>query len=114
VKGSDRGLILMHYPCFCLEWLRNTTNKLRLDSRSAVRESNPGSPEYDAGVLTTWPRLSVSSRLLLPLSVGTLFWNTLYKLLPLTSETKIHTKQDVGKIVLFLCNHMQGFRQNVW
>jgi hypothetical protein len=43
----------------CLERLRKTTKDLSHDSRSPGRDLKPGSPEYDGGLLNTWPRPSV-------------------------------------------------------
>lgn len=45
-----------------MEGLRQNTKKLSEDSRSPVTGFNPGYKEYDAGLLSTWPRLSVSGR----------------------------------------------------
>jgi hypothetical protein len=39
--------------------LRKTTNTLNQDSQSLGRNLKPGPSEYEAGVLTTVPRLSV-------------------------------------------------------
>jgi hypothetical protein len=38
---------LWYYPGTCLEKLKNTTKTLNQDSRSAGRDLNPGSPEYE-------------------------------------------------------------------
>jgi hypothetical protein len=62
---------LRYYPVICLEGLRKTTKNLSQDRRSLGRDLNPGPPEYEAGVLTTRPRRSVSP--VLPL--GTENWN---------------------------------------
>jgi hypothetical protein len=57
--GSDRGLILRYYPGIRLEGLRKTTkNSIKTAGRRG-RESSPELPGYEAGVLTTRPRLSV-------------------------------------------------------
>jgi hypothetical protein len=46
-------------PGICLEGLRETTKNLGQDSRSPGQDLNPGSPEYEAGELTTRPQHSV-------------------------------------------------------
>jgi hypothetical protein len=46
--GSVRGLILRYYPGIRLEGLRKNTENLNQDSRSPG--SDPGPPEYEAGV----------------------------------------------------------------
>jgi hypothetical protein len=56
-KGSWSNLRC--YPGICLEELRKTT-KLGQGSWSLGQDLNLGPPEYEAGVLTTWPQLSVS------------------------------------------------------
>jgi hypothetical protein len=53
VEGRCRDFILRYYPNV-MEVLRKTTKNFSHDSRST------GSPEYEAGVLTTRPRRSVS------------------------------------------------------
>jgi hypothetical protein len=52
LEGSARGLMLRYSPGIRLEGLRKTTKK-PLDSRSLGREPT----EYEAGVLTSRPRL---------------------------------------------------------
>jgi hypothetical protein len=59
LEGSGRGLILRYYPGVCLKGLRKTTKTLSQDNRSPGRGLYPGPPEYEVGVLTTQPRLSV-------------------------------------------------------
>jgi hypothetical protein len=59
LEGSGRGPVL-RYPGISLEGLTKTTNNLCQDSRSSSQDLNPGPPEYEAGVLTTRPRSSVS------------------------------------------------------
>jgi hypothetical protein len=49
----------MHYLGICLEELGETTNDLSQDSRSSDRYLNPGTLEYEAGVLTVLSRRSV-------------------------------------------------------
>jgi hypothetical protein len=44
---------LRYYPGICLEGLRKTTKILSQDSRHPGRDLNQGSPEEEAGVLTT-------------------------------------------------------------
>jgi hypothetical protein len=57
--GSGRGLILRYYPGIHLEGLRKTTkNSIRMAGLRG-RDLDPGPPEYEAGVLMTWPRPSV-------------------------------------------------------
>jgi hypothetical protein len=54
VEWGDRGLI--HGTTLgCLEGLRKTTKNLGKDSRFPGRDVNPAPPEYEAGVLSTWP-----------------------------------------------------------
>jgi hypothetical protein len=48
-------------PSICLEGLRKSTKRISQDSRSPVRDLNPGYPAYEAGVLTTRPRRSMRS-----------------------------------------------------
>jgi hypothetical protein len=48
-----------YYTGICLEGLTKTMKNLSQDSRSPGRDSNPGPPEYYAGMLTTRPRRSV-------------------------------------------------------
>jgi hypothetical protein len=63
-KGSGRVLILIYYPGIRLEGLRKTTKNLSEDSLSSARNSNPEPPEYEAGVMITPPRRSVSDPIL--------------------------------------------------
>jgi hypothetical protein len=50
--GSGRGIILKYYPGIRLEGLRITTKtSIRIAGRRG-RDLNPGTPEYEAGVLT--------------------------------------------------------------
>jgi hypothetical protein len=42
-------------PVTHLEGLRKTTKTLRQDSRSSGQDWNPGPPEYESEMLTTWP-----------------------------------------------------------
>jgi hypothetical protein len=54
------------------------------DSRSSDRNLNTGPPEYEVGVLTTWPLSSVKNyRLLIRVSFNysSLLWSSLYLLL---------------------------------
>jgi hypothetical protein len=57
LEGSDRGLILRGCSRIRLEELRKT-----IRSQSEFPDSrprfDPGAPEYEAGVLTTQPRLT--------------------------------------------------------
>jgi hypothetical protein len=46
-----------YYLNICLEGLRKTTRNLSQDSRSPCQDLNPGPPEYEAGVLTTWQKM---------------------------------------------------------
>jgi hypothetical protein len=48
-----------YYPGICLERLRKTTKNLSQDIPSMGRDLNAGPPEYEVGVLTNRPRLSV-------------------------------------------------------
>jgi hypothetical protein len=59
MEGSGRGLILILYPDICPEDLRKTTINLNQYSRSPGRDLKSGPPEYEAGLLTTRPQLSV-------------------------------------------------------
>jgi hypothetical protein len=59
LEGSDRGLILRHYPGFRLEGLGRNTENLCQYRRSPCRNLNPGPSKYEAGMLTTRPRHSV-------------------------------------------------------
>jgi hypothetical protein len=59
LEGSGCGLILRCYTSICLEGLRKITKKLSQDSRSPVRDLNPGPRKYEAEVLTIRPRRSV-------------------------------------------------------
>jgi hypothetical protein len=54
VEGSGRGLILRYYPGNLLEELWKTTQHNSKDSQFPGRDLNPGSPEYEAGVLTIY------------------------------------------------------------
>jgi hypothetical protein len=56
LEGNCRGLILRYYPGIRLEELRKSTKTLSQDCPSPGRDSNPGTPEYEAGVLSTRPR----------------------------------------------------------
>jgi hypothetical protein len=58
VEGSGRVLILRNNPVICLEGLRKTTKNFSQYSCYLGRDMNPGSPEYEAGVLATRPRRS--------------------------------------------------------
>jgi hypothetical protein len=60
-KGCGRKrswLNLRYYTSICLEVLKKNISQ---DNRSPGRDLNPGPPEYDAGMLTTKLRRSVSS-----------------------------------------------------
>jgi hypothetical protein len=48
--GSGRNLILRYYPGIRQEGLRKTTKPLNQDSRSPGPRTNPGPPEYEAGL----------------------------------------------------------------
>jgi hypothetical protein len=61
LEGSFRGIILRYYPGIGLEELRKTTKNLNQDSRFPGRDLKPGPTEYEAGVLTTRPRLSIEN-----------------------------------------------------
>jgi hypothetical protein len=50
---------LRHYPGIYLKRLRKIMEKLSQDRRSPDRDFKPGPPEYEAGMLTTRPRLPV-------------------------------------------------------
>jgi hypothetical protein len=50
----------MYYPRIFLDKLRKSTKNLSQDNRSPGPDVKLGSPEYEAGVLTTLPRLSGS------------------------------------------------------
>jgi hypothetical protein len=57
--SSGSGLILRCYPGIRLEGLRKTTKtSIRIAGRQG-RESSPGPPEQEAGVLTTIPQCPV-------------------------------------------------------
>jgi hypothetical protein len=58
-KVSPPCSTLRYYPGIYLEVLRKTTRNLSQHGRSPSRDMNPGPPEYEAGVLTTWRRRSV-------------------------------------------------------
>jgi hypothetical protein len=53
-------LILRYCPGILLEGLRITTKDFSHDIRSPDRDLNPKPPEYEAGVLATRPRRSMS------------------------------------------------------
>jgi hypothetical protein len=55
---SRRGLTLRYYPSIRLEGLCKTTETLNYDSRR--RDSKPGPPEYEVGMLTSRTRRAVS------------------------------------------------------
>jgi hypothetical protein len=60
--GSGRGLILRYYLGIRLEELKKKLKpSIRIAGRQG-RESNPGNPEYDVGVLTNRPRRSVEGK----------------------------------------------------
>jgi hypothetical protein len=54
--GSGRGLILRYYPDIRLEVPRKSTKNFSQGSWSSGRDSNPGPPEYEAGLLISQPR----------------------------------------------------------
>jgi hypothetical protein len=58
-KGLWPNLKKAYYLGIRLEGLRKTAKPPRDDSRSPGRDFNPGSPEYEAVVLTTRPRRPV-------------------------------------------------------
>jgi hypothetical protein len=60
LEGSDRDLIVMYYPGICLEGLKKITKDPSQYSRSPGRDLNPEHREYEAEVLTTRPRRSVT------------------------------------------------------
>jgi hypothetical protein len=62
LEGSGRGLILKYYHGTRLEGLRTSTKTICDDSWRPGRNFNPGPFEYEAGVLTTRPRRSVTFR----------------------------------------------------
>lgn len=43
-----------YYTIICLERLKKTTKNLSLESLSSDRVLNPGPPEYEVGVLTSF------------------------------------------------------------
>jgi hypothetical protein len=51
-------LVLIYYPSSCLEGLR-ITPKLSQDSRYPNRDLNPGPPEFEVVVLSSWPLRAV-------------------------------------------------------
>jgi hypothetical protein len=55
--GSGLGLIVKYYPDISLERLRKTTKTLSQGSQSPAQDFNPGTTEYEAGMLTTRPQL---------------------------------------------------------
>jgi hypothetical protein len=50
----------MYHPDICLEVIRKTTENLSQHSCSLVRDLNLEPPKYEAGVLTTRSRYSVT------------------------------------------------------
>jgi hypothetical protein len=68
LEGSGRSLILKCYPVIRLEGLRKTTKNLSQDSLSSGRHSSPGSPEYEAGVLTSLSAVGTVIRKSIPLN----------------------------------------------
>jgi hypothetical protein len=52
MEGSERGLILRHYPSIRLSGLRKTMRHFSQNSPSTARYLNPGLPELEAGVVT--------------------------------------------------------------
>jgi hypothetical protein len=52
------------YPDICFKGLRKTATDLSEDYQSPGWDLNPGPPKYEAGVLTTGPRLSLRVRAL--------------------------------------------------
>jgi hypothetical protein len=65
---------LRNYTDICLEVLRKTTKDFCQDIRSPGRDLNPGPPEYEAGMLTTWPRHSIPPHIMSG-KVGNMFLN---------------------------------------
>jgi hypothetical protein len=61
LEGSGGCLILRYYPGIRLEGLRETTRNLCQDCRSPIRDLNSRTPEYEARVLISRPRRSVTS-----------------------------------------------------
>jgi hypothetical protein len=61
LEGSGRGLILRFYPGIRLVELMKTMTNLMQDSRYSGRNFNQGPPRYQAGVLTTRKRRSVTN-----------------------------------------------------
>jgi hypothetical protein len=59
LEGSGCDLISRYYADVCLEGPRKTMKTLSQDNWSLGRDLKPGSPEYEAGILTTCPRCSV-------------------------------------------------------
>jgi hypothetical protein len=59
LEESGGGLILRNYPGICLEGLRKTRQNLSHDSRSPGQGLKLRLHEFEAGVLTTLPRLSL-------------------------------------------------------
>jgi hypothetical protein len=60
MEGADRGLFWRYYPSICLNGLRKTTKNLSQYSQSPGRDLDTGLREYEAGVLTTRLRRSVT------------------------------------------------------
>jgi hypothetical protein len=60
---------LRYYPGIRLKGLTETTRNLSQD-RSPVRDFNPGSPEYESGVLTTRPRRLIKTHMMVTVSKG--------------------------------------------
>jgi hypothetical protein len=54
---------LRHYPGISLYRMRKTT-KTSQYTQCPGRDLNPGSPEYEAGMLTTLPRILVATQVL--------------------------------------------------
>jgi hypothetical protein len=48
LEGNGRGLILSYYPIIRLKGLRKTTKIVSQNIRSAGRDLNPGTSEYEA------------------------------------------------------------------
>jgi hypothetical protein len=57
--GRKRSWPILRYPGILLEGLKESSKNLSHDNRSPVRDLNPGTPGYQAGVLTSRPRYSV-------------------------------------------------------
>jgi hypothetical protein len=50
---------LRYYPGICLKDTKKTTKELSQDSRFPDQDLNPGPPECEPGMLTTYPQSSV-------------------------------------------------------